>query len=79
MRRLWAGVKLALLGAALGGLIGLGTALGSTALYRWGEGQAAAPTGEPPPGPVRMASGSDVAARQAISASLSRLGQAGAH
>ena len=25
MRRLWAGVKLALLGAALGGLIGLGT------------------------------------------------------
>ena len=79
MRRLWAAVKLAVLGAALGGLIGLGTTLGTTALYRWGEGQAAAPTGEPAPGPVRMASGSDVAARQEISAPLSRLDQAGAH
>lgn len=62
MRRLWAAVKLALLGAALGGLIGLGTALGSTALYRWGEGQSAAPTGEPRPGPVSVAAGSDVEA-----------------
>lgn len=62
MRRLWAAVKLALLGAALGGLIGLGTVLGSTALYRWGEGQSAAPTGEPQPGPVSVAAGGSVEA-----------------
>ena len=78
MRRLWAAVKLAVLGAVLGGLIGLGTALGTTALYRWGEGQAAAPTGEPAPGPC-VWPGSEVAARQEIPASLSRLGRAGAH
>ncbi len=37
MRRLWAAVKLTVLGAVLGMAIGLGTAL-----YRWGEGQSAA-------------------------------------
>jgi hypothetical protein len=60
MRRLWAAVKLALLVAVLGGLIGLGTALGSTALYRWGESQAAAPAWEPRPGPVSAAAGGSV-------------------
>ena len=79
MRRLWAAVKLAVLGAGLGGLIGLGTGLGATALYRWGEGQGAAPAGERWPRPVSVAAGSDVEGRQEIAGSLSRSGQARGH
>ncbi|MFN2504756.1 MAG: hypothetical protein ABR540_11145 [Acidimicrobiales bacterium] len=58
MRRLWAAVKLAVLGVVLGGLIGVGAGLSATALYRWGEGQGAAPAGEPSPGLVSVAANS---------------------
>lgn len=60
MRRLWAAVKLAVLGAGLGQAIGLGTDLGATALYRWGEGHSAAPASA---GLPRPAAGSDVEGR----------------
>ena len=60
MRRLWAAVKLAVLGAMLGMAIGLGTGLGATALYRWGQGQSAAPASA---GPSRLVAGTDVEGR----------------
>lgn len=55
MRRLWAAVKLTVLGAVLGTAIGLGTGLGATALYRWGEGQSAVPAGERAPEALSLA------------------------
>ena len=79
MRRVWAAVKLAVLGAVLGGLMGLGTGLGATALYRWGESQSAAPTGEQRPGPVSVPADSDAEGSQELAASLSRSGQARTH
>jgi hypothetical protein len=59
MRRLWAAVKLAVLGAMLGVAIGLGAGLGATALSQWGQGQSAAPAAGAP----RLAAGSDVEGR----------------
>jgi len=55
VRRLWAAVKLTVLGAVLGTAIGLGTGLGATALYRWGEGQSAVPAGERAPEALSLA------------------------
>jgi hypothetical protein len=60
MRRLWAAVKLAVLGAMVGMAVGLGAGLGATALYRWGQGQSAAPASAAPP---PLAAGSDVEGR----------------
>jgi len=55
VRRLWAAVKLTVLGAVLGTAIGLGTGLGATALFRWGEGQSAVPAGERAPEALSLA------------------------
>ena len=59
MRRLWAAVRLAVLGAVLGAAIGLGVSLGASALYRWGEGQSATPAAERWPRALSLAVSDD--------------------